>query len=84
MEFTFHGKKITKTFRVCGWYDGNSLGHASELYVSETFWNQLKGELTDRDFKEWGKANPQDAGVGLYSVGLYFDSAKTVRKQFVL
>ena len=76
MEFTFHGKKITKTFRVCGWYDGNSLGHASELYVSETFWNQLKGELTDRDFKEWGKANPQDAGVGLYSVGLYFDSAK--------
>lgn len=76
LEFTFHGKKITKTFRVCGWYDGNSLGHASELYVSETFWNQLKGELTDRDFKEWGKANPQDAGVGLYSVGLYFDSAK--------
>ncbi len=76
LEFTFHGKKITKTFRVCGWYEGSSLGHASELYVSETFWNQLKGELTDRDFKEWGKANPQDAGVGLYSVGLYFDSAK--------
>lgn len=76
LEFTFHGKKITRTFRVCGWYEGNRLGHASELYVSETFWNQLKGELTDRDFKEWGKANPQDAGVGLYSVGLYFDSAK--------
>lgn len=76
LEFTFHGKKITRTFRVCGWYEGNRLGHASELYVSEAFWNQLKGNLTDRDFKEWGKANPQDAGVGLYSVGLYFDSAK--------
>lgn len=76
LEFTFHGKKITKTFRVCGWYDGNSLGHASELYVSEAFWNQLKGNLTDRDFKKWAKENPQDTGVGLYSVGLYFESPK--------
>ena len=28
LEFTFHGKKITRTFRVCGWYEGNRLGHA--------------------------------------------------------
>lgn len=76
LEFTFHGKKITRTFRVCGWYEGNRLGHASELYVSEAFWNQLKGNLTDRDFKKWAKENPQDTGVGLYSVGLYFESPK--------
>ena len=76
LEFTFHGKKITRTFRVCGWYEGNRLGHASELYVSEAFWNQLKGKLTDRDFKKWAKENPQDTGVGLYSVGLYFESPK--------
>lgn len=68
---------------MCGWYEGNRLGHASELYVSEAFWNQLKGNLTDRDFKKWAKENPQDTGVGLYSVGLYFESPKTVRKPFV-
>lgn len=74
LEFTFHGQKVSKTFRVCGWYEGNKLGHASELYISEAFWKNLKGTLTDQEMKEWGMAHPQDSGAGLYSVGLYFDS----------
>lgn len=74
LEFIFHGQKVSKTFRVCGWYEGNKLGHASELYISEAFWKNLKGTLTDQELKEWGRTHPQDSGAGLYSVGLYFDS----------
>lgn len=76
LEFTFHGKKIKKTFRVCGWYEGIQLSHASEIYISEVFWSQLKGSLTDEDFKAWEKEHPEDSSVGLYSVNLFFENAK--------
>ena len=58
LEFTFHGQKISKTFRVCGWYEGITISHASELYISETFWKKLKENLKEQDFIDWGKAHP--------------------------
>lgn len=78
LEFSFQGEKISKTFTVCGWYQGITIGHASELYVSESYWNQLKGNRTDADFAAWGKEHPEDAGVGLYAAGLYFDSPANI------
>lgn len=80
LEFTFHGQKISKTFRVCGWYEGITISHASELYISETFWKKLKGNLKEQDFIDWGKAYPEEESVGLYSVGLYFEDAKNTEK----
>ena len=80
LEFTFHGQKISKTFRVCGWYEGITISHASELYISETFWKKLKGNLKEQDFIDWGKAHPEEESVGLYSVGLYFEDAKNTEK----
>lgn len=80
LEFTFHGQKISKTFRVCGWYEGITISHASELYISETYWKNLKGNLKDQDFIDWGKAHPEEESVGLYSVGLYFEDAKNTEK----
>ncbi len=81
LEFSFYGKTITETFQVSGWYEGSTIGHASELYVSEAYWKQLKGSLTDEDFKTWGEQHPNDAGAGLYVVGLYFDSPKQIEEK---
>lgn len=72
LSFSFHGERIEKEFTVSGWYKGNYIMHASELFVSEAYWTDLKGDLTDEDFKEWGEANPQDEGVGLYAGDLFF------------
>lgn len=80
LEFTFHGEKISKTFRVCGWYEGSQISHASELYISEAYWKELKGSLTDEDFVAWGETHPNEAGAGLYVVGLYFDSAADIEQ----
>lgn len=80
LEFIFRGETIHKTFRVCGWYEGNEIGHASELYVSEAYWNQLKGSFTDEDFQAWDEEYPNEAGAGLYAVGLYFDSAANIEE----
>lgn len=75
LVFSFLGEKIEKEFTVSGWYEGNRIMHASELIISEAYWKGLKGNLSDEDFREWGEANPQDKGVGLYAGNLFFENA---------
>ena len=81
LEFHFHGKPVQHTFTVCGWYDTDYVNHASQLYVSEAYWDSLKGGLSDGDFAEWGRAHPEDASVGLYAVGLYFTNSGDIENK---
>lgn len=74
LTFTFMGKTIQKDFVVSGWYEGDFVGHASELFFSEAYWKELKGNLTDEDFTAWYKAHPEDSGVGLRSGNLFFEN----------
>lgn len=78
LEFTFLGEQIQKTFTVSGWYQGDYISHASQLYISQAYWDELKGERTEEDFMAWGKEHPNDAAVGLYNVNLFFKSTKNI------
>ena len=57
---------------MCGYYEGDYIAHASECFLSESYWNELKGSLTDEDFKGWGEAHIEDSAVGLMAVNLFF------------
>lgn len=81
LAFSFLGKKIEKEFTISGWYQGNRIMHASELMVSEVYWEELRGNREDQEFVEWGAKNPQDKGVGLYAGNLYFKKAKNLEEQ---
>lgn len=81
LELEFMGETAEKEFTVSGWYQGDSISHASQLYVSEAFWLELKGNRTEEDFKAWAAKNPQDKGVGLAAVGLYFDHASDIGRK---
>lgn len=81
LEFSFLGESVSKTFTVCGWYEGDKLGMASQLYVSPAYWETLKGDRTDEDFADWGKEHPDNRGLGLYQVNLYFGSARNIEDQ---
>lgn len=83
LTFHFHGEEIQKTFKVCGWYQGDKVSHATQLYVSEAYWKELKGDLSDQDFQEWGYQHLEDSGQGLYSVGMYFKSANNIEEKMV-
>lgn len=83
LSFSFRGEQVDKTFTVCGWYEGDNISHASQLYVSTVYWEELKGSLTDEDFQEWGEQNPGDKGTGLYDVAMYFDSDRKIEEQVV-
>ena len=77
----FMGKRVEKEFTISGWYEGDSISHASEFFVSEDFWMELKGDLTDADFKAWGEEHPEDVNVGLLAANLYFDNSSHIEEK---
>ncbi len=81
LTFSFMGEVIEKDFIVSGWYEGDRISHASEIIVSQEYWEKLKGNRTDADFVEWGREHPNDRGVGLYAVNFYFDNASNLQEK---
>lgn len=81
LTFTFMDEVIEDEFLVSGYYQGDYISHASELFLSESYWKELKGDLTDDDFKQWGKDYPQDKGVGLMAVNIYLDNDSDLEKK---
>ncbi len=81
ITFTFMGKTVEKEFRVSGYYEGSPISHASELFVSEPFWLQVKGGYTEADFRAWAEEHPDDNGKGLLSVNLFFDNASNLEEK---
>lgn len=74
LTFQFMGQTIEDEFVVSGWYQGDYIAHASELFLSESYWMALKGSLTDEDFINWGAAHPEDEHVGLRAVNIFFQN----------
>lgn len=72
LTFDFMGEKIEKEFSVCGYYQGDYISHASELFLSEAYWNELKGDLSEADFQKWGDEHPNYRDVGLMAVNIHF------------
>ena len=81
LVFEFMGETFEKEFQVSGYYEGDAISHASELFVSEPFWQQVRGNRTEADFRLWGKEHPNEEGKGLLSVHLYFDNASHLEEK---
>lgn len=81
LTFSFMGETVEKEFKVSGYYNGDSISHASELFLSERFWLKLKGSRTEDDFIAWGKKHPDENGVGLLSVNLTFSNASHLEEK---
>lgn len=81
LKFTFMGQEIEEKFIISGWYEGDYIAHASELFLSEQFWQELKGPLTDADFKKWQEEHPEDNGVGLLAVNLTFENSSAIQEK---
>lgn len=83
LSFSFQGKEIEDEFIVSGYYRGDGIGHASELFLSESYWKELKGGLTDEDFQAWAKQHPEDADAGLMAVNLFFDDSTDLEEKVI-
>ncbi|MBD5486301.1 MAG: ABC transporter permease [Lachnospiraceae bacterium] len=74
IRFSFMDETVEEEFVVCGWYQGDAIAHASELFLSESRWMELKGSRTDEDFIRRSEEHPEDRGVGLRAVNLFFEN----------
>lgn len=81
LVFRWMGETIEKEFTVSGWYQGDRISHASEMFVSEAYWKKLRGDRTDEDFIEWNKEHPSDNGIGLLAVNLFFDKTSDLEEK---
>ena len=81
LQFSFMGEKIEDEFTLCGWYQGDSIAHASQLFVSEEYWMALKGSRTDEDFLRWKEEHPEDSGAGLIAGDFYFDNESNLEEK---
>lgn len=72
LRFSFIGETVEDEFVVCGFYQGDAIAHASELFVSESYWMGLKGDHTDEDFVRWKEIHPEDYGAGLLAGNFFF------------
>ena len=79
--FSFMGETVEDEFEVCGWYRGDEISHASELFISESYWMKLKGDRTDEDMVNWHEAHPEDNGMGLMDVNLFFDNEHNLEEK---
>lgn len=79
LSFTFMGETIEEEFVVSGWYQGDYISHASELFLSEAYWNELKGSLTEDDFKKWREEHFTEEGD--MQVNLFFYDDKSIEEK---
>lgn len=81
LRFSFMGEMVEEEFVVCGWYRGDAIAHASELFVSEQYWTKLKGSYTDEDFLKWREIHPEDDGAGLIAGNFYFENPHNLEEK---
>lgn len=74
LRFSFLGETVEEEFVLCGFYRGDAVSHASELFVSEKYWTELKGSHTEEDFVRWKQEHPEDSGVGLIAGNFFFEN----------
>lgn len=81
LVFSFMGETFEKEFVISGFYEGDSIAHASELFVSKPFWQKVKAGRTDEEIRAWGREHPDEEGKGLLSVHLMFDNASDLEQK---
>ena len=78
LEFEFMGRKVKQEFTLCGWYEGNEISHASELYVSQAYYEKLSQGYTEQDFVEHYR---QTGNIcGLVSGNIFFANARNIEE----
>lgn len=78
LQFDFMGKSYQETFTISGWYQGDQIAHASTVYLSKSFFNEISEPYTEEDFLKEKEFNN---GVGLYQGNIMFSNSFDIDKK---
>ena len=81
LKFKFMGREYDEMFTVSGWYEGDPVIGASQVYLSNTFLNQIMKNYTESDFVSAEKTN--SLGVGLIQANIIFENSRHIEKNLL-
>lgn len=79
IRFSFMGQEIVQEFTLCGWYEGDQISQASQVYLSMEYWDSLKADYTEADFLE----NYEQTGqpIGLVNGNLFLENSRDIEEK---
>ncbi len=79
--YTFLGKERQDTFIVSGWYAGDMVSKASQVYLSGAYWDKLSKDYTEQDFIKGYQTYL--TGAGLIQGDLVFADSRNIEENMV-
>lgn len=76
LQFEFMGEDKKETFTISGWYQGDPVSMASELYLSRAYLEHISENYTEEDFLKADNTN----GVGLIQGSIMFRNANHIEE----
>lgn len=77
LNYDFMGKSHEETFLVSGWYEGDPVIGASQVYLSKTYWDKLSSDYTEEEFVEAAKS--ETVGYGLINGYILFSNSFNIQ-----
>ena len=79
LSYSFMGKERQDSFIISGWYQGDMIAGASELYISQAYLGQISEGYTEQDFVKSYKTTY--TGVGLIQGDLMFRNSRNIEEK---
>jgi putative ABC transport system permease protein len=76
LSYDFMGKKKVKTFTISGWYVGDPVSKASQVYLSRNYLDEISVNYTEEDFIE--AKNRSFLGIGLIQGSIMFKNSNNI------
>ena len=82
IKFKFLDQEYDKTFRLCGWYEGDRVSMASSIYVSDAYFQELCDGKTDDDLLRM-KEEEHIGENGLIYCNIYFKNSNNLEEKVI-
>lgn len=81
ISYEMEGKEVTDEFTLCGYYEGEPLSIASEVYFSREYVDGMLSVHTQEEWKELAKRGT--GGVGLLQMSVMYKNSKDIEGRTV-
>lgn len=82
LQFDFLGQEYSKTFTLCGWYEGDKVAKASSVYISESYFKTLCNGKTDEELRQIADEENLSA-AGLVEVSIFFANSSNIEEKTI-
>lgn len=79
LTFMFMNQEYSDNFILSGYYQGDPVIGASQIYISREYWNEISKDYTYDDFKE-AELKGETEGTGLIQASIWFKNSSKIEE----